>query len=168
MRHGDETVDLVDGATVAIGDDSRNFTAIAGIGGVSDEFSVDAGEELEIFRVIDEYVTGRGNGPGQVIAILVGERALIDGVHAYAKGQPAAAEQPHAVHHAPVHAEDVAGGIAFHIFGEAETSVGPVQAAAVTHHKVVIFVGDEEFGDHQDCQDSGKCRYTGSAQTAGG
>ena len=41
-------------------------------------------------------------------------------------------------------------------------------AAAVAQDQDAILVGDQKSGDHQDCQDDGECRNTGSAQAPGG
>src|SRR5258708_21559071 len=78
----DETVDLVDGASVAVGDDGHDFAAVAVVGGVFYELVVYAGEEREILGVIDKDVIRfqlRAGG----------------GVGAHAERQIAAAEQSH-------------------------------------------------------------------------
>src|ERR1019366_2282499 len=148
----DEAVDFVDGTSVAVGDDGHDIAPVAGGGGVIHQLVVDAGEKLEILGVIYEDLTGFADGPGEVLAVGVVERGLVDGVGAYAERQFAAAEEAQALHHAPIHAEHAVGGNTLQIAGEAEDSVGPVRVAAVAQDQAAILVGDQESGDHQDCQ----------------
>src|ERR1035441_2704076 len=76
----DEAVDFVDGTSVAVGDDSHDFAPVAGSGGVFHQLVVDAGEKLEILGVIDEDLTGFADGPGEVLAVGVVERGLVDAI----------------------------------------------------------------------------------------
>ena len=153
---------------MAVGDDGHDFAPVAGIGGVLHEFVVDAREELEILGVIDEQLPGRGDGAGQVLAVGIVKGWLINRVRAHAKRQFATAEQAHAVHDAPVHAEHVIGGRPLHGIGQTENGVGPIRAAAVAQDHGVILVGDQESGHHQDRHHDAEGGNAGGAQAAGG
>src|ERR1035441_10646803 len=160
----DETVDFVDGTSVAVGDDGHDFAPVAGSGGVFHELVVDALEELEILGVIDEEVIRLGDRIGQEFAFGIVVRGPGKRVGTHDEGQFATAEQAQAVHNAPILAEQAAGGSIFQVIGEAENGVGPVPPAAVAHDQDAILVGDQKSGDHQDRQDDGEARNTRGGQ----